>query len=558
MKKNKAKSKEEKPKKKKNWHHDIKQIDGRWVEDVVADFQAETDVTKKEILLDKIMKNYEIFRNKCALDYSKHLGGDIEAGRLIHDEIVWKAASKFDMSKAEKEKGYAFNAFLVATQCNHNRNLNNTKVSKKNHPRIKCPICNEEVYQIDVKHLRHRTDVEMYEKLHPGQPLVSYTGVLDRKTKKSEQKKYYTVVDFSKDYGHLLQKFPIQCPMSGQKLFKVTAQYPSMLVKGYTEEDFIQDFPDFPIITCPFTGKKKLEITQEYLDQVLMQTPPVTEVQEEISQEELIRQVKVTNPYTGQQVDEITLEMLADAGTDLRTHIYKFATIELEKKYKDKIPCPFTGEMLKQITVKKLEKMGISEWEFYMATCRFPLRKYQVKCALDNKWVDNIWSHLEKKVHNYAKPYSMDDFEKEFNKTPTKAFVSTNCYFESDSGDQMHISDLFVNNKNENDAMEIEDSLLVTAQDELDKAIITSLKQSHTVEDVYYHSSVTKEINLKMEGNPSTKELKSEIKKIIGINDFDITVPVLEEKKDSITIMIPSRDTIRKRLQRMMQASDIG
>jgi len=528
----------EEMKKNKKWHHNIEMIDGKFIEDVVEEFQDTNEISKKETLLRQILDNYSIFRQTWAKAYANFLDSDVEAGKLMHDEIVWRSAHKFNRKKCKKRDGKAFNAYLVSSQMNWLKNLRNSKMSHKNHPRVICPICGEEVYQIDAQHLKHKMTLEKYLKIYSHRPLKSFDGSFVAK-----KQTYYTVHDFWKEHGDLKPKFPIKCPLTGGWLNEIPENLPSLLFKGYTEEEFFNDFPDFAgAIVCPYTGKKKLAITQRYLDEVLKQ------------EDQGIRQVPVINPYTNQTVPEITFHMLQEANTTLHEHIYNYKTIELNKTYDIPVRCPFTGKKTLCITDSDLGKLDKSAWEFYVAVCKYPVRKFEVKCACGD-WVENIWNHLEAKDHTYAEVYTPEQFSVEYSVMTTRAFVSTNSFFESDSGDSMHISDLVSFYCSNNEALEIEDSLLHVAQDEIDKHIAQSIRSCHTVEDIY-HASATQNMIDGSLAKKDTKNIRAEIRQKTGSNDFDI-LTTSEHGDKKLVVSFPSRDTIRKRLQRMIQASDL-
>ena len=525
-------------KKKKKWHHNIKIIDGEWVEDVVDRYQKTFDVFLKEDLLRKILDNYAIFRDTWGRAYGQYLDNDIEAGKLMHDEIVWRSANKFDMEKCKKSKGTAFNAYLVSSQMNWLKNLRNARMSHKNHPRVICPICMEQVYQIDHQHLKHKMTLERYVKAYPGAMLSNYDGRSSDNMELADD--YYTVEKFWKDHPEARPKFPVVCPITGLLLTDIDEKYVSTLFKGYTEEEFLTDFPDFKgAIICPFTGKKKIAITQDYLDEILKQED----------------KKKLMNPYTEKPVKEITLQMLRDAGTSVHEHVYKYATITIGKKYADLVRCPFTGRNTYCITEEDIKKLNKSPWEFYVAVCKYPLKQFKTKCECCNEWVENIWDHLGTSNHSYADVYTPEDFSRDYASITTRAFVNTNCFFESDSGDITHISDLVSFCFDSNKGIEVEDSLLHVAQDEIDRQIALSVRSCQTMDDIYYVSSTKNEIHTSDE-KVDMKDIRCAIRKKTGNSDFDI-ITKSEHGKDKVVVSFPSKDTIRKRLHRMIEASDL-
>lgn len=522
-------------KKRKRWHHDIKKIDGKWIEDVVKEYQEEENEQRKEDLLVQIIENFSIFRQAWGKAYGQYLDNDIEAGQRMHDEIIWRSASKFNIDKVKKTKGTAFNAYLVSSQMNWLKNLRNARMSHKNHPRVVCPICGEQVYQIDHQHLKHKMTIDRYQKINPDMALVNYDGEM------GEDVNYYTVEKFWKDHQEAKPSFPVKCPITGSLIHGINESYTSALFNGYEEEEFITYFPDFKgLIKCPITGNKKLFINQQYIDKVFKQ-----------EDKKNFKQVDVLNPYTGEAVTEITFEMLKLAGTTVHDHVYKYAKIKLNKKYQDVIRCPFTGRKTYCVSEKDLKKINKSPWEFYMAVCEYPLRKFKVKCVC-GQWVDNIWEHIEQIEHNYADSYTPDDFAKDYSSITTRAFVSTNCFYESDSGDSTHISDLVSFCFDGDKGLELEDSLMNVAQDTIDKQIATSIKTCHTMEDVYHVSTTRSELPVK--DNFDMKDIRYSIRRQMGNNDFDVFP---ESDNGKIIVSFPSKDTIRKRLQRMIEASDL-
>lgn len=537
-------------KKTKHWHHDIKYIDGRFVEDVVADYQ----VSKDEDLLKKIINNYAIYRNEWARAFSAYLDNDIEAGAVLYENIIWKAAEKFKIEKALKAKGKAFNAFVVSAHLNQLKNFLYSKTNRKNHPRVTCPICKEEVYQIDEKHLAHVFDFDMYKRRFSGMPLMNNDGSTAVGIRKLEDvppaivakvdKETYGLNEFRKEFEASLPKYPVRCPVTGMTLRKVSKDYPSQIMAGYTEEQFIADFPNWEgVITCPFTGNKYLEMTSERLDEG-KQTPAYYLRP---------RKIQVTNPYTGEKVDEITPKMLGEAGTTIREHLEKHASIVIDKVYPKMVICPFNGRPMYKITPKYLSQLGKTVMEFYMACCSAPLFKYQVRCAVDGEWIDNAWSHLKAKTHYYAEHMTFEQFERHYGNKVTKIHITTNSYVESDSGDMVHISDLLVS-KPSGSSIEIEDSLIHAAGDDMDKMIARSLRDCSSIDDVQHVVSQKKLI--KVPANISgMKSVRDYVAKTTEFADFDVDPKTVGERM--VTLLIPSKTTIMSRLERLVKDSDI-
>jgi uncharacterized Zn finger protein (UPF0148 family) len=808
----------------KHWHHDIQYINGQFVEEVVKEFQR----TNCEDLLTKIIDNYSIFRGEWAKAFAQYLDGDVDAGSLMHDEIVWRSAFKFKREKSRKPDGKAFNAYVVSALLNQLKNQRNARMSHKNHPRVVCPVCNEEVYQIDHKHLRHSIDLERYKKALPAYPLVSAGGMTLCPTHEAEVKEInqaylnritgnYTLEDYRFEHGSKT----IRCPVSGSELRRVDNAYPSSLMSGYTAEDFLVDFPNFVgAVTCPFTGKRVLEINQRHLDAVVnkngmknvpsledlveslpnltlsvRQVPvtnpytgkkvleitlpmlasagttwkdhmeayagfwldkeypegvrcpftgrkttiirqedlkslgktvsefyaavskyplqkfqvrlattgewvdnvwdaleasgasldeyretfpkhplasydgtvpcpvtgkPVEEITEaylnriggrytvsdfEAERETLERivcpvskmvvkkvdnaypgsvmqgyspeefladfpnfrgaitcpftgkkllemtqshldavvnagkktpvsmaemtakypnytfqamKVPVTNPYTGKKVSEITLSMLAAAGTTWKEHMEKYSEIWLDKYYPGMVVCPFTGRKTHMIKKTDVEGLGKTVWDFYAAVCRYPLRKYQVRCGLCGEWTDNIWSHLEQKAHSFAKSMTINEFESIYGTYATKVVVRTNSYVENDAGDSIHVADLFPDEGEKIDFLELEDSLLGVAHDDLDRKIAHSIRGASTVEDIFYSAAEIRSVKIPFEFKSGmTKAARDAVKDVIGEADFDLALAPVEGSCE-VSIMIPSRDTIRRKLTRMIESSDLA
>jgi uncharacterized Zn finger protein (UPF0148 family) len=745
----------------------------------------------------------------------------------MHDEIVWRSAFKFQREKSRKPDGKAFNAYVVSALLNQLKNQRNARMSHKNHPRVVCPVCNEEVYQIDHKHLRHTIDLDRYKKALPKYPLVAAGGntlcpIKDIEVKAINQPYLnritgnYTLEDYRAEHGVKA----VICPVSGAELRKVDNAYPASIMAGYTPEEFLADFPNFVgAVTCPFTGRKMLEIDQPYLDrmfnaivgpeqtiqelgeefpnltfaarQVGVTNPytskkvieitlpmlaaagatwkehleayaqvwldkeypegvtcpftgrrttmitrsdiesmgktvsdfysavckfpmrkfqvkcaecgewvdnvwehvgnhgmtldsyverfpkhplvsvdgtvpcpisgkPIREITQaylnrqigrytvedfkseqeslsvvicpvtkmeikkvdnaypaaikqgytpeefladfphfdgaiicpfsgkkllEMTQSHLdavVNQVKsdpilmsdlavkfpnytfqatkvpVTNPYTGKKVSEITLSMLAAAGTTWKEHMERFSEIWLDKYYPGMVTCPFTGRKTHVIKKEAIQAMGKTVWDFYAVVCRYPLRKYQVRCGLCGDWTDNIWSHLEAKNHSFAKSMTINEFEGMYGTYATKVVVRTNSYVENDSGDSIHVADLFPDDSEKIDFLELEDSLLDVSHDNLDEKIARSIRGASTLEDIFYAAAEIRQVSIPFEFKGGmTKATRTAVKDALGVVDFDLAMTPAEGA-NSVSVMIPSRDTIRRKLARMIESSDLS
>lgn len=550
---------------------DIKFIDGRLIEDVVKEYQE----TANEDTLLKIIKNYSVFRNFWTYQFVKYCDNNDEAAGLLYDEIIWRCADKFDISKALKDKGRAFNAYVVSTLMNQLKNHFGMKRAQKAHPRVGCPICGDTVYQIDGKHLQHIISPTKYRRMFPRYPMVSTDGLVTcpisgkttSKISESHLNKIngsYSLQDFEDDYPALLPKFPLRCPATYMVLKSIPPNFSAMIKPGYTDEEFLADYPDFAgIVTCPFTGNKVLAVTQDYLDDVLKQRGrrirySIAKFKKRYPNATLkAKQVEVKNPYTNNMVPELTPEILADAGTTVMEHLEQYATILLDEEYPKLAICPFTGKGMKSITKKYLEKIGRTPLEFYKAVCEYPLQKWQVKCACCDEYVDNIWSHLAAARHTYSQAMSMDEFLKTYGTGRIRATVSTNSFFSSDTGDSLHVADLLVQKSDAFDPLEIEDSLNKVARDELDTKIAMSLRRAHTLEDICVTAAKRRNVRLELPVEPGkSRVLREQIRKQTGLEDFDF-VETPEHGARQVEIMTPGRDEIRNRLIWMLKTSDL-
>jgi hypothetical protein len=560
--------------KSKSWHHDIKMIDGESVEAIVQKYQKSQDEKDKDGLLNKIIENYAIFRPGWANAFAQYLDNDPEAGALMHDEIIWRSASKFDRSKTQKVEGKAFNAYLVSALLNSLKNYRNTRMSHKNHPRVRCPACEEEVYQIDAKHLRHRVDFDRYKKLFANYPLTSRDGLVTCPITGESIRAIgipylnrlmgrYTLSDFYREFPEMRPPRGLTCPVTGMPVEYPTSEYPPAIMSGYTEDEFVADFPDFGgIIRCPFTGRRMLHPTQAYLDEALKQDPKrgrvgASALDDHPMMTTQARKSPVYNPYSEQYVPEITVEMLRAAGTTVMEHLEKFATIVLGKYYPEMTICPFTGRKTHSITREDVEKLGKTPHEFYHAACKYPLRRWRVMCALCSKWVDNVWEHLDEQEHHYAQTMTYEEFERSYGSGKTKVFVTTNCFVEGDSGDSTHIADLLATEGVEDNSVDVEDSLLGVAHDEMDKRIAHAVRVACTVEDVFCASADKTVVRLPFKfQSGQTKAVKAAIKAALHVEDFDIVATPKPGDRE-VSVMTPGRDSLRGRLLRMIGDSDL-
>lgn len=555
-----------------NWSHDIKYIDGKFVEERVQEYQE----NNSEELLLKIMDNYMIFRNQWVYDFAPYCDNDEDSAEATFKEVIWRSAKRFNPEKVRKPKGKAFNAYLVSALCNQLKNHNSAQRSQKNHPRVICPICGEKVYQIDAKHLKHVIDIDIYKKMYPKYPLVSLDGrvscpisgdAVDKITEPylNRVNGSYTVEDFKKEFDYLLPKFPVICPVTSLPLKSISANYPSQIKAGYTEKEFVDDFEDFAgLITCPFTGKKMIEMTQRHLDRVLGQKHNrgrywMAKFKQKYPNATIkAKQVPVLNPFTNEMVPEITAEMLTKAGTTIQEYLEDQAAIRLNEWYPDLVVNPFTGDPTKRITRGNLSELNKNSFDFYLAVCKNPMFKWQVQCAFCGEFVDNIWDHLAAAQHTYVKSMTLEEFEKLYGVGSTRIVVSTNSFLYNDAGDTVHIADLLTQRVfKDYDPMELEDSLYQVAEDELDRKIAKSMRAFETLEDICYKSTERREITLPTAVQSGKSRLARDMaKKILGIDDFDFTeTPEVGSRK--VEVMIPGRDTIRMRLMRLLEYSDL-
>ena len=560
----------------KHWDHDIKFVDGKFVEERVKEYQN----SKDQDLLIKIIENYRIYRPLWARIFAPYCDNDIEAGEALHDEIVWNSVTKFKMEKAQKANGKAFNAYCVSALCNQRKNLRSTKMSHKNSPRVKCQICGETVYQIDARHLSHRIDLERYRKMFPGYPLASTDGLTacpprgERVAEITPEHVnlavgYYTVDDFEKQYPELIMR-NLRCPLTNMVIDRVGSSYPAALFPGFNDAEFMKSFPNFGgIFKCPFSGEKLLRMTQEHLDRVLEQDSASRTTMGKFAAKYprltlKARQVQVRDPYSNRSVDEITLEALAKAGTTVKGHVDKWAgDIVLDQQYKDQVTCPFTGKKTRKITRAYVEALGRTVFDFYHAACKFPLKRWQVRCAICGRWTDNIWDHLEEANHEYAPATTMEEFEKSYGVHAAKATVSTNAFREGDSGDSVHIADLVPSSKPSEEMelsriQDVQDSIVTAAKDEMDFRIVKALKNSRSLEDLFCEAAVHRFIGIPASvdaGRP--KAVRELVRDEVGTDDFDILGIKFEGNARKAEVMIPSKDKIKGKLLGMLEASGV-
>ena len=107
------------------------------------------------------------------------------------------------------------------------------------------------------------------------------------------------------------------------------------------------------------------------------------------------------------------------------------------------------------------------------------------------------------------------------------------------------------------DLVEVEDSLLKVSQDDLDIKIAKAVRSACTLDDIYYNASERRSISLPTPFKTSDMQaVKKAVRETCGTSDFGIIDP--KDGAKNIKISIPGRTTIRRRLQRMVQESDLG
>jgi uncharacterized Zn finger protein (UPF0148 family) len=557
----------------KKWHHDIKYIILQsdevpagisltgtppykiWVEEAVMMYQS----TKSEVLLQKIMDNYMIFQFQWARDFAPYLDGGIDEGKDLFVEVVWRSAEMFDMSKLKKPMGKAFNAYLTSALMNKRKTL---KTQRFKGPPIECQVCGARMSYIDEKHLEHAMTIKTYREMFPTYPLVShdgktlcpYTGekvnfvTIERVNRVAG---YYTVEDWMKEYGGL---FPDRrCPLTG---LNIGENYPEILAPMYTVNDLKNDFPNFQVfIKCPVTEKEIFYVTQRHLDENVNK-----ERTKRISMAEFARahpratlyakQVPVVNPYTNETTMEITLEDLKAANTTVREHVQKYHTIVINQLYEKEFVCPFTGRLRESITTNELKDLGVTPMQFYLATCKYPLRKFKVRCAVCGKWVENIWSHLEEANHSYATPMSVSEYEQKHG-ARSRSFMVIKTSMENDEGDDTKLTDLVSAKVTHPDIMmDLQHALKKVATTDLDRRIAGVIKSCRTVEDIVDRTVEKKTIHLSRPFSMDEEDaVKKKIGKSLGIEDFEIERS--SEASLLANVLIPSKRTVLSRIKEL-------
>jgi hypothetical protein len=545
-----------------SWSHDIQYIDGTFVEDVVTKFQAATDEEEGRVLLSKIFRNFDIFMNEWANIFAPWVDAGLPDGRNRFFEVLWKSAEKYAHEKTKKRKGKAFNAYFVSALINTEKNLRSLR---GRNPLIRCPVCEEDVQMINDSHLLHLYDVDRYCKTFVGYPLSSWDGMVTCPFTKARVGELteayvnrvaggYSAADWLMDFDRSRGPFP--CPVTGLLVNPDSSWYPGILAKGYTEEEFVSDFPDFPgIIECPFCSKRMLRMTDEHLASHAKDRISLDTLKRDLPNITIrARPVKVTNPYTGESVDEITLDMIRAAGTTVRDHLERYHTIKIGHRRKKPFFCPFTGKPTYTMKKERLVRLGRTPYEFYQATCQFPLRRFQIRCALCGEWTDNIGAHLDEAKHAYALPVTFEEYKKSYG-GKTRNSVQAMSFVEHEDGERTSAVDAFTEGARcDIDCLQdlLDMSMVFTrfARDALDRRIIESMNGATSLVDVCDRCVEKRAVTLDApyEGEGVTA-LAREIKKL-GIKDFDVFAPPAEGGVDAF-IVEPSRTTIFKRLRRM-------
>jgi hypothetical protein len=560
----------ERMKKNKRWHHDIKFIDGEFVEEVVKRYQVTGDI----LILEKIVANWSIFRDEWARAFAPYLDGDLEAGSMLHDEVIWRSARNFRRDKCLKPEGYAFNAYVVSALLNQLKNFHGKGRTGKHHPEILCPLCGEWTYALDGKHLKHLIDIDRYVRKYPTYPLLSidgrtkcpYSGVpIDEITVEhvNRIKGKYETKDFRKEAERWLGSSR-KCPVSGLDITMPLDEHAGTLMDGYTGEQMLSDYPELRTDPVPKESLESLasnEAIRMLLKRISSDRLTLPDVEDDLPFLTIrTRMVDVVNPYTGKTVPEITIKMLAEAKTTWKEHMGTYATIVLGKNYPHLVTCPFTGRKMKAITREHLQEIGRTPEEFYVAVCEYPLRKWQVRCACCGDWVDNIWTHLQSKEHYYAPSTTSEEFELTRG-TLTKLRITNNSYVQNDSGDTVHLADLFGKVAKKNNSVELEDSLLAVAKDDLDKAIARAFATEgcQNVADICFSCAKRKVVRLpkQIDASMGSSVLRDMISRATNGKDFDIADEI-KPGRSKIAITTPSRSTIKRRLVKMVKSSDLA
>jgi hypothetical protein len=523
---------------KSNWQHDIRYIDNEFVEVVVERYQESGD----EGLLAKILHNFSLFRNRWAKDFAPYLDNGLEEGGNLYDEMVWKSAVKFNMAKCKKKPGKAFNAYLVSALMNTLKNLKNNIHGKG--PRITCPVCGDRVTMLDKTHLGHAMTMERYAKTFRGYPVSSWDGKVTcpytGQRVESLTLAYvnrvagrYYASEWEREFGH---EGPLECPVTGMTIDCPMPDYPALLAPGYTAEDFMEDYPDFPGTMADFKDS----------------FPNITIK---------AQRANVVNPYTKKRCPEITFEMLRAANTTVKEHLQRFMTIVLDRRYEKSFNCPFTGKKVRIVKSETLEKLGVTVHEFYQATCKYPFKKFKVKCGVCGKWVNNIGEHLESSKHTYAKAMTPSEYERKFG-GPTRNIVMSKTFVENEDGERTHIADL-VNTEAEESPSGMQDILDMSslfskfAEDDLDERIIAAINGATSMADIIERTIEKRTIKLRRAYSGQSKpELRKDVKDSTGISDFDLD-EMPRVRRRAVTLTLPSRNTIVSRLRQMASRASI-
>jgi hypothetical protein len=160
---------------------------------------------------------------------------------------------------------------------------------------------------------------------------------------------------------------------------------------------------------------------------------------------------------------------------------------------------------------------------------------------------------------------SMATFEETYGPDAKKIHVSTNSYVENSEGDTVHICELSAESTlPEGDAVEIEDSLRSVAEDALELKIASSVKYARSPDDVLYLVAKKADLSFELEEDPATtRQLRLAIRNQLRKSDFDVLEtnksedPKSKNIRYNVSVSFPSRTTIRKKLRKMIEASDL-
>jgi len=187
---------------------------------------------------------------------------------------------------------------------------------------------------------------------------------------------------------------------------------------------------------------------------------------------------------------------------------------------------------------------------FYMATCRYPLRKFKVKCAICGKWVENIWSHLAEAKHKYADSITPSEYEENYG-SRSRNFMVVRTAIENEDGENTKLTDLVPAKEHNPDiVMDLQHSLGKIATTKLDKKIASVIKSCRTLDDIVDQTVERKTLCLSRPFSEDEEEaIKDVIEGSIGTKDFDIERP--SEGSLLAKVVIPSKRTVYGRIKEL-------